>query len=325
MKYLINMVNHESKLSWFENDWAKLRLYLQEYKIDGVELIFYHDYDISAIPNDIAEGMHLIYYPTWLDFWTNNKQNLYDQFREDDNIIAFYGSLDRQSMVDKYKEEFKVAQEMKTSYMVFHVAHVEVEHTFTWEFTYTDKEVLDAATDMINEIYGEVDKGVTLLFENLWWPGLNFLDPVLTKEFFNKINYPNKGFVLDIGHIMITNKELKTLEEACNYIKYILDRNPFLIEHIKTIHLNKSLTGKYLREDHGNKLKKVQDCDNIWDSLTETRNHISNIDTHVPFDYNGIVEIINKVNPSYVVYEFLPSTLQELTNMIELQNEVLGR
>lgn len=325
MKYLINMVHHESKLGWFQNDWEQLRLFLDSHHLHGVEIIFYHDYNIDQIPKDLVHGMHLLYWPTWLDFWKGNQQKLEEQFLTKDNITMFYGSLERKSMVESLQKEFEVAQSLHSEYMVYHVSHVEVEHTYTWDFTYSDQEILDASVEMINEIYGDVDKGVTLLFENLWWPGLSFLNPQLTKSFFERIKYPNKGFVLDIGHLMITNKNLRTMDEACNYIEDILRVNPFLVENIVTIHLNKSLTGDYLCEDHEEKRKKACQCENFWDSLTETRKHIANIDTHVPFDHKRIKNIIQKVNPKYIVYEVLPESLVELTKMIELQNKVLDR
>ncbi|MFZ7119942.1 MAG: sugar phosphate isomerase/epimerase family protein [Eubacteriaceae bacterium] len=324
MKYLMNMVNHESKLNWFNNDWKKLEKFLKEYNLDGVELIFYNDYNIEDIPKDLIEGMHLIYWPTWLDFWKGNKDKLLKQFINEENIISYYGDLKKQVMINKYKKEFEVAQALNSNYMVFHVSHVDIEHLFTWDFTYSDKEIFDITIELVNEVFGNEDKGVTLLFENLWWPGLNFNDMALTKNFFEQINYPNKGFMLDIGHLMITNKNINTMDEACDYIEEKLNNN-ILLEYIKGIHLNKSLTGKYLRQNHNEKIDKINSCTNFWDAIGCAREHVVNIDTHVPFDHKRMKDIIKLVNPEFVVYEFLPKNLDELKEMVCIQNDVLER
>ena len=325
MKYLINMVHHHSRLEWFQNDWGKVEEFLKKHQINGLELIFYQDYCIDKIPKDLIMGMHLIYYPIWIDFWKENYKSLLLQFNEKKNISMYYGDENKEVLLDKFRSEFEVAQSLNVDYMVFHVSHVEIEHTFTWDFTYSDCEVMDCAVDVINQTFGKTDKGVTLLMENLWWPGLNFKDPELTEEFFNKIHYPNKGFMLDIGHLMITNKDLISMDNACEYIHELLDKNHRLVKYIRGIHLNKSLTGKYLNEDQLEKLKGLNDKKDFWEKLGYAREHISNIDTHIPFDHIGINGIIDRIQPEYIVFEFLPKALNEWDIMIQEQNAVLNR
>ncbi|MDO7206222.1 hypothetical protein Q5M85_21135 [Paraclostridium bifermentans] len=44
------------------------------------------------------------------------------------------------------------------------------------QLTYTDKDVIDASIELVNEIFKDLDTEVTILFENLWWPGLRMVD-----------------------------------------------------------------------------------------------------------------------------------------------------
>lgn len=324
MKYLFNAVKYPEGIGCFDNNWHQVRKFIDANKLDGIEIMFHMDYDILDVPEDIIHGMHLIYWPTWIDLWKNNKDELNSQFENDENIRLYYGGTTNDILINQYLKEFKIAQELGVDYMVFHVSHVQLEHIYEWNFTYTDKEVIDCAVDLINSTFGEEDKGVTLLFENLWWPGLNFKNPQLTEEFFNKIKYPNKGFMLDIGHLMITNPELTTLDAACDYIINTLKEHKNILNYIKGIHLNQSLTGKYIKQSQNEK-NNLMKKNEFWDRFSIARQHISNIDTHIPFGNEKILEVINIVDPLYMVYEFLPKDIDDLNTMIEFQNKILGR
>jgi len=325
MKVLLNMVNHKSKLDWFKCDWTDFADFLEEQRMHGSELIFHDDYDTEKIPKEIAVGMHLKYWPTWLDFWRGDALSLESQFMGMDNAELYYGGSSPDAIIDQYKREFDTAKKLEVDYAVFHVSHVEVEHAFTWDFTYSDEEVLDCAAELVNRAAGEKYLGFDLLFENLWWPGLNFKNPDSTLEFIDKIKYPQKGFMLDIGHLMITNPDLKTLDQACDYIQNMLERNKAVLKMIKGIHLNQSLTGDYLKQSVESKLNVIRSADSYWDVLNLAREHIGNIDTHLPFINPRINEILELIDPKYLVYEFLPKDKSELKNMIKIQNKVLGR
>lgn len=324
MKYLFNLVKHSNKLGLFDDSWLDVRRFIMENKLQGIEIMFYYNYDIKDIPKEIVHGIHMLYWPTWIDFWKGNKKELLKQFENEENIEMYYGGLSKDILKEHYLKEIQVAKELNVDYMVFHVSHVQLEHIYRWDFSYEDQEIMEHAADLINDVFGNEDKGITLLFENLWWPGLNFNNPQLTENFLNKIDYPNKGFMLDIGHLMITNSNIRNLDEACEYILEVLEKHKGIISYIQGIHLNQSLTGKYLNESHEDKLFAMKDK-KIWDNLSDARNHISKIDTHVPFENCGIKEIINIVQPKYLVYEFLPKDLDELNLMVKLQNNILNR
>ncbi len=279
---------------------------------------------MNTIPQKKIKGIHLSYWPTWLDFWRGNQSELLKQFFNQENIELYYGGKTKQVLVSNYKEELKRAQRFSPSYMVFHVSHIQMEHVYSWNFTYSDWEVLEASAQLINQAFGSTDLGIDLLFENLWWPGLNFLDPELTAKFFQLIEYPRKGFMLDIGHLMLTRPQLKSEEEACHYILEKVEKLGELQHYIKGVHLNKSLVSQYFYQDHSQKEQKLRESSDLWECYMEAGKHIMQLDRHVPFDHPSIQKVIDFIQPEYLVFEFLPESLEQLESMLVVQKKALG-
>ena len=73
MKYLFNAVKYPEGIGCFESDWDQVRKFVGTHGLQGIEIMFHMDYDITDIPKDIIHGIHLIYWPTWMDFWNNDK------------------------------------------------------------------------------------------------------------------------------------------------------------------------------------------------------------------------------------------------------------
>lgn len=323
VRYLTNLTTSPKIMNWFDNDWGKVRKFLNKHQLDSVELMLREEPNINDIPRDCVKGLHLNYWPIWLDFWRGNTIALQEQFGSTENIELFYGSIDKNILIQHYRREWEVAQELEVEYVVFHVAHVELIHTYTKEFTYNDWDVMEAAIELVNQSFGNKDVGIKLLFENLWWPGLKLTDRSLSKKFLDRIQYPNKGFMLDIGHMMITNPQITDEEEACEYILSTIDNLQDLNKYIKGIHLNKSLSGKYLQRDFSQDIKIFNTKTSFWEKIQYVKTHISNIDQHIPFDHPAIKKVIEKVNPDYLVLELLSSSLKELDDMLLAQRKVL--
>jgi hypothetical protein len=297
MKFLTNLANSRSQMDWFEHDPRQIEAFLERNRLDGIELIFHGSLQVDGMPVNSIKGIHLSYWPMWLDFWRGNKAELLRQFSSWENIQHFYGSLTKEALLSHYQRELERARELAVEYMVFHVSHVQMEHIYSWDFTYSDEEVLEAAAELINGAFGKEDLGIDLLFENLWWPGLNFLRPELTEKFFRRIDYPRKGFMLDIGHLMLTNSLLKDEEEACAYILERIEQLGELKRYIRGIHLNKALAGEYLRQDHSDKRRRLSQMPDFGERYLEARKHILMLDRHLPFDHPCIQKVIQALNP----------------------------
>ena len=92
-------------------------------------------------------------------------------------------------------------------------------------------------------------------------------------------------------------------------------------DYIKGIHLSKSLSGKYVKEQ----IEKYKNKDIDYSEVNnEIIYHILNIDEHKPFTNNKINNLIEMINPKFLVYEFITTSLEELSDFIKTQNKVLG-
>jgi len=324
MNILVNLaLKGDILINWFNNDYNKLKIFLDSYKLNGIEAILYNPGNLDSIPKDLVKGLHLIYWPMWLDLWLNNKENLYKEFLNDKNVLKYYGFNEKEGFIHKYNEEFESAKKLYCEYMVFHVSHISIEETYTRNFEYSNKKILSETIKLINSVF--IGEGPMLLFENLWSAGLNFLDYDLTKYFIENINYKNKGFVLDISHLLITNKNISTYTQAIDYINQVLNNLGDLKKYIKVIHLNKSCFDDYIRDNHNAKAKVSNEKIDFMEKLVDVYKHISKIDTHIPFEYSGISSIITSINPDWLVYEFLPSDLSDWRKKIIIQNKYLMR
>lgn len=304
----------------FKSDFNSIREFLNSSKLDGLEIILYGDYKLEAMDKELTVGHHLLYWPYWLDLWKGNNKELERQFLSIENLNDYYGFNTKQAMVDYIRSEFEVAKKLNVEYMVFHVSNVRFSEVFTFEHGNTDLEVMTAAAELINEVF--VGDGPMLLFENLWWPGLTFRDKALTEEFLEMINYKNKGYLLDIAHLLATNHQISTEDEAIDYVHECLDDLGDLTKYIKTIHLSKSIAGPYLRSDHSDKINEFSNRKVFTDGFKPIYNHIKHIDAHKPFDNIRVLEIINRIKPDYLVYEFMAKDLEELKDMINMQNSI---
>jgi hypothetical protein len=55
---------------------------------------------------------------------------------------------------------------------------------FTYDFHYSDEKVLKTMARAFNKLADAIPDQVTVLFENLWWPGLRLTDPEAVAKFF---------------------------------------------------------------------------------------------------------------------------------------------
>lgn len=325
MHYLFHLSTVPKYLNWFDNDWEKIQLFAQKHHMDGIEIMVHNDYDINKVPPNFAYGMHLKFWPVWIDFWNGNKEALKESIGGPKEIEELYGGQDPSCLIELYKSQYRIAKELKVKYMVFHVSHVLCEDTFRWEYEYTDKDVMKATIELVNAAFPNELDGPMLLFENLWWPGLTYCNPELTQWFIEQINYPNKGYLLDTSHLILTNPNIWNEKEAVSYMRDIVSKLGSTRSYIKAMHVNKSLPKNYMRQNHLYKLESYQKASNPGQKMGILKRHIGNLDWHIPFDHPIIQELINDISPEYCVFEVNPSEKSELAHYLNQQNRALGR
>lgn len=199
MQKIINISTFKEDLDRFEQKSENMELFLKKNGLDGFELLQYNQWKDSIIPASMIKGVHMRHYPTWIDFWRGNDKKLISQFKNKDNISKYYNGQTREDMVAHYKSDIENAAKTGAKYLVFHVSHVELEHCFNYKFTYTDIDILDCAIELLNEVFEGYEGGLTLLLENLWWPGLTLKDSKVMEKLMTDIKYPHKGFMMDTG------------------------------------------------------------------------------------------------------------------------------
>lgn len=269
---------------------------------DGVELMQFEEDRKGKIPKEKVIGLHMGYFPYWVDFWNGNEEALLKEFDSRENWERAYGGNDRSAIVNRLKKDLKWAHHYGAEYVVFHVSDARIEETFTLKYQHTDEEVIDATIELINELLKNEDGSIAFLVENLWQPGLSFTRPEMTRRLLEGIQYPNKGIMLDTGHLLHTNLKLRTLEEGLGYIHSLLDEHGELCKYIRGVHLNQSLTGEYCEEI----MKNPPDLGNTYEErFGKMFWHAFAVDKHLPFTCDGIKELIDRISPEYLTFEFI--------------------
>lgn len=321
MLKIINLSTYSYDMDRYNNNCENINKFLKNHNIDAIELFAPSGYSEELIPENRIKGIHLKHFPIWLDFWNGNKKGMLEDFDSVEGIINNYGGSDKKAIINQYKEEIKLSERLNAEYVVFHVSNTKLKHCYNYNFTYTDKDVIDASIELVNEIFKDLDTGVTILFENLWWPGLRMVDKKLVKYFIESIEYENKGFMLDTGHLLNTNLNIDTEEEGIDYLLEIIDELGDLKSYIKGIHLSKSISSKYVK----NQILKYENLEiNYSEMIKDIIFHILKIDEHKPFTNKKIKKLIDIINPKYLVYEFITTSLDELSDFINIQDKTLG-
>lgn len=322
MYKLINFSVDPWDLDKFDNNSSNITAFLKKHQIDGFEMFQYANWNDTIFPNALTIGVHMGFWPMWLEFWKNDQQVLLRQFGDEKTCQEYYRCATRDEFIHRYREELRKANEIGVRYVLFHVCHVEPEQCLSYEFNYSDEEVIEAFLEMINQVFEGLKVDFDVYFENNWWPGLTLVDQKIAQHLLDGFNYPNKGFVLDLGHLMNTNMDLKTEEEATDYILETIESLGEVSRYIKGLHINSTLSGEYVKKMIKNKIRVSPDK-SFMDKYSEVYEHIANIDRHLPFKDSSIQKIINRVKPQYIVYEFLAQSIEELDQYIQVQDIAL--
>lgn len=351
MKKLLHLLKHEHTLNNYSSS-NELINFINNHNIDGFEIICCGEENSGKVPKDKIIGYHLGFFSYWIDMWNFNPKRLMEEFGDAKTCLEFYGidynsfdtlfsnfdwhystsentikeiqSYIRAHIVKFFKSDCDNAKSMGAEYVVFHVSNVSIFETFTYKLENSDSTIINASIEIINLLLENSDYDFYFLLENLWWSGLNFLNPENSLHLLNSINYKKKGFVLDVGHLLNTNIDLKNETEAIEYLNNIIDIHMScfnLIEEIKAIHLHQSLSGEYVKKYLNNIPESINTNSTIdfYEKFSILYNHVLNIDTHSPMTFNGTLEFIKKVNPDYLIFEITENNPQKLNKSLTKQ------
>lgn len=294
----------------------------RKYGCDGVEMIYVEKDEREIIPSHSVIGLHMSFYPYWIGLWNGDKQALIKEFGSEEVYKSFYGGKDRQTLIRQFKADLERAEALGVRYVVFHVSNTSIPEVYSYKMEHSDEEIIDASAELINTLLDGSAHTFDFLMENLWFPGLTMAEPAMTQRLLEKVHYPRKGLMLDIGHLMNTDIDLKSEEEACDYIHKMLDAHGDLVRFIKGVHLHQSLSGPYVKQFIG---QTPHLTENYYDRLSQVYTHLGNIDMHLPMTCKGTNDLIRRIHPEYLVYEHNAKNRAEREHYLKLQVEALQR
>lgn len=272
--------------------------------LDGVEMLVYGTKPAARPFTKVTGGAHLKFWPYWMDFYRGDTARLAKSFRTEEEIRACYGGVTVDDWIETQRNNIQAALAEKPAYLVWHVQEATTEEAWTWQFHYSDWDVLEASAEVYHACQDLIPDGVRVLFENIFWPGLYKMEPEKIDWFFTKVNDDSHtGIMFDTGHFMNTVPDLTTEEEGARAIEAMAKQLGSLTECIRGIHLSCSTSGVYRRT-----FRRVmpQPC-----TQTDIYTHITSIDQHRPFETDAARRIAEAIQPGVVVHEIFGKTFAQ--------------
>ncbi len=317
MKRMFNLVTHPSELSRFA-DTDDLLAYMGD--LDGVEVMAGNGDDTGILPTSRIIGLHMRSFITWLDLWRGDEEALVREFGSMEVVERHFGGIDRSALVRCFREDLARAHRFGAGYVVFHVSESYVRENFTFRYEHTDEEVVDAACELLNEVFADEDGSIALLLENLWQPGLTFTNPQATRRLLEGVAYPNTGIMLDTGHLAHTDFSLRTLDEVVDYVLRRADEHGDLCECVRGMHLNCSLTGQYCARIAAAPPQLPEDFEERYWGAFE---HAFAVDRHEPFDCPRVREVVERFPLEYLTFEFITESREQHRSYLDRQLRAL--
>ncbi len=313
MKTTLNLTTESSDLERVRTSDAFLRI-LERF--DGIELMCFDEDKEHVIPRDKVVGIHMCYFPYWIDMWKYDHDALIREFGTDEEINKYYFGNDRNGILSRFRKDIAFAKYYEAEYLVFHVSNATIRESFSEEYLHEDSEIIDATCEVLNSLEEDLKGyGGWLLVENLWQPGFRFTDPGLTKRLLDGIEYTKKGIMLDTGHLMHNDLSLKDEHDGIEYVLNMLDLHGELCRYIKGMHFHWSVTGEYR-----NQAKKAFELkEDYYDRTWQMMQHAYKVDPHHPYTDSYARKIIERVNPMYLTFEFLSMNDEELKAKVDTQ------
>ena len=317
MKKLLN-------ISDFPSDDENLKMmekYQKKYNFDGFEIIkFDLEKDSSKLKDKIV-GYHMRFFPMWMDIYLEKYDMIKEKFPDKMDRFYWCGGDSKEEVIAYYKKDLQRAKELGAEYVVFHACYVDDDGSLTYQFSYTDEEILESVASLMNDLFRDEDFQFTLLLENLWWAGLKLNSKSEMELLLEKIEYKNTGFILDTSHMLNTNLTLKNLDEGIDYIIENIDKMEELKKHIYGVHLSWSLSGEYVSKMIEKHRKSQEERERAKKKIYE---YVGQIDYHYPFEDNKIMKVLNKLSLKWLVYEFLYYNDEELEEKVVKQEKIFN-
>ena len=84
------------------------------------------------------------FFPSWMELYLEDFTSLYGELKDEKYFKSLCGGHSKKELIEYYKKELERAKELEVEYVVFHACNVKVTEAMTYDFKYSDKEVLTA-------------------------------------------------------------------------------------------------------------------------------------------------------------------------------------
>lgn len=321
MKELVSFSAYPFDLEPF-GDWPSALAHWRSLGLDGLELLTSFD-GVDGVPPEAATAVHLPYWMDWFHLWQGRP--LPEDLGGEEPLFYFGGSS-REELVANLARYLKDAASLRPEYAVFHLANAGADDILTNRPVNEAGSVLRALVELLTEACSPFGGGppVRLFFENLWWPGLTFLDAGLIDSFAEALPFDDWAFLLDVGHLLNTTDAVATEEEAVGYVLDRLDALPgWVVDRIEGMHLHKSLSGP-LRRSVGFFSEGPPGGLPLGARADRARRMLSRIDEHRPFETSAVRDLVERVEPRFITHELSAPTVAAKSVAVAVQRRALG-
>ncbi len=299
---------------------AGLKSYIQnDCGCNGAEVISCPPYGTDTVKG-CTVGYHLMFYPNWIDFYCGNTEYLKTHFGEENVWREYYCCADKAGFEAQLIDDMDRAQTLDAEYAVMHCADISNEEVLLGRTIHTNEEVIRITAELINTLMRKRQYTFTLLFENLFVPGMTLMNADETRLLLDLVEYENKGIMLDTGHLMaalrLSGRLDKSSEaDAAKEVLGVLNAHGELTKYIKGMHLHKCSLDMPIEEyTLARQINK--------DFATRSEQcyaRILALDTHSPLETAAMRSVIDTLNPEYIVHELSAATPSAKAKAVQKQ------
>ncbi|MBQ3078659.1 MAG: TIM barrel protein [Clostridia bacterium] len=290
--------------------------FLDAFRLDGFEMMPYGENSLGFLPKERVRGVHLGYFPCWVDFYNGNEEGVIREYGSVQSAQEYFKGEDGCAIERFFRAQLDFAESMRAEYVVFHASDVSLSESVSYRFLHSDEEVIDACVRLINRVLDEKKHSFYFLAENQWWPGLTLTNPEAARRLLNGVMYKKRGIMLDTGHLMHTNLDLASEEEAADYILKTLDAQGGIADRIYGVHLHQSLTGDFVKS----MIKNPPSLSGTYpEKVGQAYEKILGIDLHAPFRGRSAKRLIERIAPKFLTHEFITESRLQHEEYLRMQ------
>lgn len=287
---------------------AKARAFCDGTYADGLELLTgYEPVDPSFV--ECTGSIHLPYAVDWYGPAMGRRPT--DPALDPELLRYRHYGRDRDGIVAALRRAMEVAAPMEPGYGVLHAGSANINELLCYDYSDSDSEVIDALADILNDAVSAFPSGeppFTIAFENTWWPGMRMIDSSGYKRLAGRLEFDDWCVCLDTGHLLFSMKGSDDEKGALEILNRCVDSyTSDLLERIVTMHVHVNTSRKELRT--------LSDPDSasvpLEERMTRAYKLIGNVDQHRPFSDPGVKDLVERLDPDYIVHEMGATVIED--------------